>query len=239
MIATPFNNLDAVLAAWRTSFDAACKQVDRHRILGFPPSAIPNRAALLEATLSSLESTQRLVGVAQPYMRELLTKGVVAPNLPLAQLDTGTLTVIAAACPKLRQVLDLVDAMSERAMAASIGRANDTSPVLRAPSLVRAGRGTLVQIELLCMATSRVLIHSSGLDETRVIVQPDTHMILSMTHAQGELTVFAENDSGATKLVQALEIGLPPECHTIRSTFARAAQRVRLQPASQPQGVMA
>lgn len=219
------NRLDAVLSSWREAHTAACRQVDRQRVLGFPPAALPNRSALVYATLAALGARSKLEDSIRPEVGALRAKGVLDPNASISQLNVGVLAAIEAIRPHLRNVLNLVDAMSGRALAAAAARTHDNAPVLRVPTALRAAAGQTVRIEIHCASADRLLIHASGLGMTRVIVQPAPVQMLSLTMYAGELIVYAENGVGCCKLVRRMDVGLFAQRAPVDRRFARAAVR--------------
>lgn len=221
------SHLDAVLTSWHDAHAAACRQVDRQRVLGFPPAALPSRSALLYATLAALGARDKLEESIRPDVAALCAKGVLDPNVRISQLNVGVLAAIEAIHPHLRSVMNLVEAMNVRALAAAAVRTHEDAPVLRVPTALRAAAGQTARIEIECAAADRLLIHVSALGETRVIVQPGPRQVLTLTMYAGELVVYAENDAGCCKVVQPLEIGSPARRPLEDRRFARAAFRQR------------
>ena len=217
------SHLDAVLSSWHDAHAAACRQVDRQRVLGFPPGALPSPSALVYATLAALGARGKLEDSIRPDVEVLRAKGVLDPNARVSQLNVGVLAAIEAIRPHLRNVLNLVDAMSVRALAAVAVRTHDNAPVLRVPTALRAAAGQTVRIEIDCAAADRLLIHVSSLGMTRVIIQPGPRQVLTLTMYAGELIVYAENDSGFCKVVQPMDIGSPVQRASADRRFARAA----------------
>ena len=75
------NPLDSVLNGWRKAFDAACAQVELHRVLGFPATVLPTHDALRRATLAALGARVPLEMRVAPHVESLRAKGVLAPGL--------------------------------------------------------------------------------------------------------------------------------------------------------------
>jgi len=217
------SNLDAVLRDWHEAHAAGCKQVDRQRVLGFPPSALPSRPALAYATLAALGAHERLEALVRQDVDTLRAKGVIDPNVRLSDLNVGVLAAIESVRPHLRHVLDLVEAMTIRALAAPAERSHEHAPVLRVPSELRAAVGQTACIEVKCAETDRLLIHAPSLGLTRVIIQPEALQLLNLTIFAGDLIVYAENDSGCCKVVQPIEIGRLARGGSVGRLFARAA----------------
>jgi hypothetical protein len=217
------NRLDAVLSSWHEAHTAACRQVDRQRVLGFPPAALPNRPALMYATLAALGARGKLEDSIRPEVEALCAKGVLDPNASVSQLNVGVLAAIEAIRPHLRNVSNLVEAMSGRALVSATVRTHDNAPILRVPKALRAAAGQTVRIEIQCAAADRLLIHASGLGMTRVIIQPAPIQMLSLTMYAGDLIVYAENDAGCSKLVRPMDIGTPVQRAAVDRRFARTA----------------
>ena len=217
------STLDAVLKSWSEAHGAACRQVDRHRILGFSASALPSSSALTYATLAALGARGKLEESIRPEVQALRAKGVLDPYMSLSQLNAGVLAAIEIIRPHLRRVLDLVDAMTARALGAEVARTHESAPVLRVPLALQAACGQTVRIEIGCAAADRILIHASGLGLTRVITQPPAELILSLTLFPGELLVYAENDAGYCKLVRPIVVGARSQRTAPDHRFVRAA----------------
>lgn len=217
------NTLDQVLNDWAQACAAAFRQVDRHRVLGFPAAALPSRSLLSYATLAALGARRRLEESIRPEMEVLRAKGVLDPHIGIPQLSAGVLAAIETIRPHLRTVLDLVDAMTARALGSQVGRENEKAPNLRVPTTLRAACGQPVKIEISCAGADRLLIHASGLGLTRLITQPAQRYVLSLTFFNGELLVYAENDDGYSKLVRPMEVGAATRCSAPDRPFARAS----------------
>lgn len=217
------SHFDAVLSSWHDAHAAACRQVGRQRVLGFPPAALPSRSALVYATLAALGARSKLEDSIRPDVEALRAKGVLDPNARVSQLNVGVLAAIEAVRPHLRHVLNLVEAMSVRALAAAAVRTHENAPALRVPTALRAAAGQTVRIEIECAAADRLLIHVSSLGMTRVIIQPEPRQVLTLTMYAGELIVYAENDAGFCKVVQLMGIGSPVQRASADRRFARVA----------------
>ncbi len=217
------SHLDAVLSSWNDAHAAACRQANRQRVLGFPPAALPNRSALMYATLAALGARDKLEQSIRPDVDALRAKGVLDPSARISQLNVGVLAAIEAIRPHLRSVLNLVEAMNVRALTATAGRTHEDAPVLRVPTALRAAAGQTARVEIDCAAADRLLIHVSSLGETRVIIQPRPRLALTLTMYAGELIVYAENDAGYCKVVQPMYVGSPVQRVPADRRFARAA----------------
>ena len=217
------SHLDAVLSSWHDAHVAACRQVDRQRVLGFPPAALPSQSALVYATLAALGARGKLEESIRPDVEVLRAKGVLDPNVRVSQLNVGVLAAIEAVRPHLRHVMNLVEAMSARALAADAMRTHENAPVVRVPTAIRAAAGQTIRVEIECAAADRLLIHVSSLVMTRVIIQPGPRQVLTLTMYAGELIVYAENDAGFCKVVQPMDIGSPVQRASADRRFARAS----------------
>ena len=213
--------LDTVLIGWAEACTAARRQVGRHRVLGFPAAALPSRSALLYSTLAALGARDRLEQSVRGDLDMLRAKGVLDPQVGISRLNAGVLAAVETIRPHLRAVLDLVDALTARAHRAQIGRENDKAPTVMVPTMLRAACGQSVSIEIACAGAERLLIHASGLGQTRVITQPAERYRLSLTFFGGELLVYAENHAGYSKLVQSMEVGVAPRLPAPNRPFAR------------------
>lgn len=217
------SQLDTVLDSWHAAHAAGCRQVDRQRVLGFPPALLPGRSALLYATLAALGARGKLAGSILPEVQALRDKGVIDPHAAISQLNVGVLAAIEVIRPHLSNVANLVEAMRERALAAAAQRTHENAPMLGLPNALRAAAGQTARIEVQCVDADRLLIHASGIGMTRVIVQPAPIQMLSLTMHAGELMAYAENDAGSCKLVRAMEVGCPERCPPVERHFTRAA----------------
>ena len=215
--------LDTLLGQWQEAHAAACSQVDRQRMLGFPPAALPSRAALLYASLVALGARNKLEGLIRPDMANLRSKGVLDPNSGLADLNAGVLAAIEAIRPHLRSVLDLADAMAVRAFAAAQARSNEAAPVLDVPKKIRAAAGQRICVVINCTRADRVLIDAAALEQPFLIIQPASFLEANLTMFAGELIVYAENDFGCCKEVLQMEAGALAQSSRIDRRLFRAS----------------
>jgi|GEM_PF-5475578 len=200
-------NLDKVLKGWSEARAAAIRQVERHRVLGFPANALPDQKALSRASLAALGARSGLEVSVRPDMDLLQAKGVLDSSADIRSLNVGVLAAIELVRPYLINVLDLADAMTQRAFQAEVMRAGEDAPIVRIVDRIEAAFGQRVFVEIEGTAVDRILLHATGSGQTLLLTPPPEHLVLDMCLYPGELLVFAENDAGYCKLVCPMEVG--------------------------------
>ena len=199
------NPLDSVLNGWRKAFDAACAQVELHRVLGFPATVLPTHDALRRATLAALGARVPLEMRVAPHVESLRAKGVLAPDASPGGLNAGVLVAIDLVLPYLHSVLGLVDGLATRAEAASEGASGIRAPRVRVPESISAALGQTVRVEIQCEDTERLIILAPALGMTRALLRPPKQLYLTASLFPGDLIVYAENNLGWIKVVRAMK----------------------------------
>ena len=201
------SNLDKVLKGWSEARAAAIRQVERHRALGFPATALPDQKSLCRASLAALGARSGLEASIRPDMDLLRAKGVLDSSADIRSLSVGVLSAIELVRPYLVNVLDLADSLTQRAFQAEVMRTSEDAPSVRMVDKIEAAFGQPVFVEIEAFSVDRILVHATGSGRTLILTPPPELLVLDMYFYPGELLVFAENDAGYCKLVCPMEVG--------------------------------
>ncbi len=201
------SNLDKVLEGWSEARAGAIRQVERHRVLGFPSISLPDQKALCRASLAALGARSGLEASVRPDMDLLQAKGVLDSSADIRSLSVGVLAAIELVRPYLINVLDLADALTRRAFQAEVMRSSEDAPSVRMVDRIEAAFGQHVFVEIEGAAVDRILLHVTGSGKTLLLTPPPERLVLDLYLYPGELLVFAENDAGFCKLVCPMEVG--------------------------------